>query len=155
MIIVKTIGADEVAKAFQHYSIKFPQAVRKANEGVAKSLQFKARAIIDAETTAHTGTLRTDVRRVPVGEFNYQVIAGEYTQQAVIIEEGRKAIMGYRFIPTQQYPLEGYAVPSPGGVIAAAKGIHFMRRGTAHAEGKAVEIFHREITKAMKESGLK
>jgi hypothetical protein len=144
-----TYGVNEVISFFNNYKTKTPDAYRKASLRVAQSMQMKARAIIDQETIAHTGILRKDVNIKPRGK-DYVVVAGEYAPYAYLIEEGRKTIMGYIFIPTNDFPLEGFSKEVPGGQIAGAKGIHFMARATEHARGKSVDIFIDEIKKVTK-----
>jgi len=148
-IRVRVYGLREVQNMFKDIAVKTPKRLKKAELRVAKSVMGKARVIIDKETTAHTGTLRQDVRIKPTGK-HYKVVVGEYAPYAHIIEHGRKAIMGYKFVPTQYMPLEGYAVRAPGRMIKAAKGIHFMRRGKEHGRKKAKQITEEEMRKVTK-----
>jgi hypothetical protein len=122
---------------------------QKSKLDIARAVQGKAKAIVNKETITHTGLLRSDIRIVPKGR-GYVVEAGRYAPHAYWIEYGRRAMIGYRFIPTQAFPLEGYAVPDPEGFIKAAKGIHFMERATNHGRKRAKDIAERNIARVIK-----
>jgi len=126
----------------------------KAERRIARSLMMKARNIVDKETVTHTGILRSDIRMKPRGK-HWTVVAGELAPYAWIIEHGRKPIAGYKFVPTQLFPLEGFAVPAMGRVIRGAKGIKFMTRATIHATEKSPKIVTEELERVRKESGDK
>ena len=112
----------------------------------AQSVQAKAKFIVDSETTAHTGLLRSDIRIKPVGQ-HYKVVTGEYASYAILIERGRREIVGRKFIPTQRFPLEGYSVPSADDVIKPFIGIRYMERAAEHGRDKIVGIFIDEWNK--------
>jgi hypothetical protein len=149
MITVRVYGAQNARRYFSRLSRDVRSASTRAKLNIARSVQQKARYIVDRETIAHTGLLREDIRIVPVGR-GYKVIAGEYAPHAYWIEYGRRAVMGYRFVPTQAFPLEGYAVPAPQSFIKEAKGIHYMERAADHARMRAGEIIERENAKVIK-----
>ena len=134
-IRVYFVGAEDLAYHMHRLRVGLPEASRKGNLRMARSVMMKARHLVDTRTVAHTGTLRSDIRIKPRGR-NYDIVVGEYAPYAYIIEKGRKAIRGYKFIPTQQFPLEGYAVPEAGRVIRPAKGTHFMRDAIKHTKNK-------------------
>ena len=149
MITVRVYGTGKVVKYFSRLSRDVRNASTKAQLNIARSVQQKARHIVDTETIAHTGMLRSDIRIIPKGR-GYVVAAGMHAPHAYWIEFGRSAIVGYKFVPTQRFPLEGYAVPSSTHFIKEAKGIHFMERATNHARMKARELTECEIKKVIK-----
>lgn len=149
MIVINTYGLKETQQYFNKVARGMPKAMKKGELRVAKSVQQKARFIVESETITHTGLLRSDIRIKPTGR-HYKVVAGEHAPQAYWIEHGRAAIMGYKFVPTQLFPLEGYAVRSPRRSIRAYKGIKFMQRAREHGRRKAKRMIEREIKKVIK-----
>ena len=139
MIRVYFQGADELAYHLHRLRVGLPEASRKGNFRMAKSIQMKAKYLVESRTVTHTGLLRSDIKIKPVGR-NYDIVVGEHASYAYIIEKGRKAIAGYKFVPTQEFPLEGFAVRAPGRVIKAAKGVHFMRDAIKHTKNKFKHI---------------
>jgi hypothetical protein len=150
-ITVKVIGARKTANYYSRLSRETKRATRRGALNVAKSVQRNARNILDRKTTKHTGLLWQDVRIKPKGgkgSKSYWVTVGEMAPYAYLIEHGRKAMPGRKFIKTQDFPLEGVSIPSPFHSIAAYPGIHFMRDATNKTRLKAREIIEKDIRRA-------
>jgi len=152
-IKVTVYGAKKTANYFNRLSRETKRASAKGNLRVARSVQMFARNILDRETIKHTGELWQDVRIHKMGGKNnirYDVIAGQYAPYAWLIEKGRKAMPNRKFVKTQEFPLEGFSVPSPSHSIRAYKGIKYMERATDKARTKAKQVMEEEIRKVIR-----
>jgi len=152
-VTIKVYGTGKVANYYSRLSRNTKRATRRGAWNVSKSVQMNARNILDRETVKHTGLLWSDVKIKPKGgkgSKSYWVTVGEYAPYAYLIEHGRRAMEGRKFVPTQQFPLEGFSFPSSQHTIRAYKGIKFMERATNKTRMRARSIIEKEIRRVQR-----
>jgi len=165
MIIVRVIGAKEVAKSVGHISLAVPRFERVVAEDLKKGIRFRIRnRIMNRATILPSSSKGKMWQSVRVSKQGFK--RGKASVSHTVVEMGAptaphfwflevdRSISGYRFVPRKGKGRHGQGYMKRAPMSSLRRGVYIVSDSVKSTERRAPKIILRELEKEIRKAGL-